>query len=86
MMQAVAKFADFSRRHPGQVVSMGLDLNDVRLHEVVDEHPWLVEMGGVDQLEQCAQAFAPWAAAARLFCMAELGGFSFWIGNPLQSD
>lgn len=84
MNQAIAKFADFSRLHPGQVVSMGLDLDDIRLHEVVGEHPWLLEMGGVDQLELCARAFAPWAATARLYCVAELGGFSFWIGDPLQ--
>ena len=85
-MQAIAGFAAFSRSHPGQVVSMSLMLDDIRLHATWEEHPWLVEIGGIEQLEQCTQAFSAWAEAARIYCVSELGGFSFWIGDPQPGD
>ncbi len=65
---------------------MSLLLDDIRLHSTWDEHPWLVEIGGIEQLQQCASAFSPWGAFARLYCVSELGGFSFWVGDPLAGD
>ena len=82
-MCTILELADYSIRHPGQVVSMNLSLDDVQLHEDYVDFPWVVEMGGVEQLELCARAFAPWAAAARLYCVSEFGGFSFWVGDPV---
>jgi hypothetical protein len=65
---------------------MSLLLDDIRLHATWNEHPWLVEIGGIEQLEQCVSAFSPWAQSARIYCVSELGGFSFWVGSPLAGD